>query len=100
MDNLSRIRFINEKNYLNKLMGLKNGNDEDTTDCQIASTSITKDGNLHEFELLNGVSNGMQYPPDEDYLIYYDSRYLAYFNATENKDDDGKYGVDEDDNNP
>lgn len=41
LDNLSRIRFLNEKNYLNKVMGVKNGNEEEVTDCQIAPSSIT-----------------------------------------------------------
>ena len=59
LDNISRIRFLNEKNYMNKYVAIKNGNYENTTDCQVAPSSITQDSILYEYEILDKISNGM-----------------------------------------
>ena len=69
-DNISKIRFINGKNYFNKNVQVYNGVDFTTLPVSTSSSLTT----------LDQIFNGMQYEPRTgDDIKFYSPRFLDWF---------------------
>ena len=95
----SKIRFLNEKNYINQMMYIFNG-----IDYQLIESAVTNEASITEenMQVLN-TTNGVQFPQQFDNpqqgseLRQFNQRYLQEEVCTQTSDDATMFGSDDDD---
>jgi len=91
-EDTSKIRFMNNKNYFNKWVGVFDG--KNVQNLQVSPTV--------DFKYIKDTYNGMQFAPNcNDTIKYFDAKFMDVFSLQEdNSNDDVKYGSTENKTNP
>jgi hypothetical protein len=96
--NISEIRFMNAKNYVNKLVPVNNGKPTDSITYLPVSPGATIAWEPSTaFKTLTHVSNGVQYSPEDEStqsntVYMYEPRFLDFVEYSEVNVGDDSYG--------